>query len=533
MMDFIKKQWTALLGSIFVIVAFSYTFKFLVELGIINDFVKIILGIGAGIFIIIVGINVIPTNYNTVRQITTGLGVSLLYVTFTFAGINYNIWSTSTVFLSMSLVTIILTIYSYKSNARFLLNLSVLGALIAPLCIKPTDDQTLSLFVYLIVINICFLIVSSLKNCIELKLVSFFGTWILYFVYYFYYDPTSIEKPMLYLSIMFIYFVASFVAAVFDNKSKNGIFGLVMSTLNATLYTAMAVFICFNIVDISYILIFVGFICTIYSLSIYKITKETSFQFIINFSIGIFLLIVAGLHFAKNYSMKPMIIVAIWMSIAIISLVISNLKNNNYLKILATVLWWISTIYWFFYTWTTPIGKIFGIFIPIINFSGLTWLLLAGFGFYCSKKLNFDNGNLVVGKDLKYILRNAFALISHFIIGGLLTFQIDNLWDEYNIKGFDLWLMLSVTWGIYSLLLFAWGAYDKQRVFKIFGSIVLIVVAIKTILIDLSKSDTIYKIIALLILAVISFLITYINNKYSKDVLTSDNEIEMSVKDKE
>jgi uncharacterized membrane protein len=81
-------------------------------------------------------------------------------------------------------------------------------------------------------------------------------------------------------------------------------------------------------------------------------------------------------------------------------------------------------------------------------------------------------------------------------------------------------LTYSITWGIYALLIFIWGAYSKQAFFRWFGSVVLVLVAAKTIFIDLSSADTVAKILVLFILSVITFAISYINNIWKEETNT-------------
>lgn len=232
------------------------------------------------------------------------------------------------------------------------------------------------------------------------------------------------------------------------------------------------------------------------------------------------LLIISGSEIGSGTSIKPLISVFMWAIIAILILVIGQIKNKDYLKLISAVIWIFVGTYWYGVTWTTPMGEWFNTFIPILNWSGMAWVTLAVLGFYFSLKVKFDFASKdPAGSDSKFV-SNFFSVTSHLIVGGLLTFQIDNLWMEYTIKSFDLWLTLSVTWGIYALLLFVWGAYSKQSIFRWFGSVVLVIVAIKTIFYDLSESEMIFKIIAMFILAIITFAISYINSKWGKDQKT-------------
>jgi hypothetical protein len=82
-------------------------------------------------------------------------------------------------------------------------------------------------------------------------------------------------------------------------------------------------------------------------------------------------------------------------------------------------------------------------------------------------------------------------------------------------------LSLTVSWGIYALLLFVWGAYRRQMLFRAFGSVVLLIVACKAMFMDLEGEEMLYKVIVLLILGGISFLITWINGRWKEKTIES------------
>ena len=151
----------------------------------------------------------------------------------------------------------------------------------------------------------------------------------------------------------------------------------------------------------------------------------------------------------------------------------------------------------------------------------MVWIVLAVLGFYCASKVRYKSQDA----ESNVIVANVYALLSHFVVGGLLTIQIVNVFDAYD-WGAGKALTLSVTWAIYALLLFVWGAYSRQRLFRWFGSIVLLIVAIKAILLDLAGEDTIYKMIVFIVLGLISFVITWINQRWrDKEPVNSNSNL--------
>ncbi len=517
MKDLLRKHWITLLGAIFTFMAFSYSFKYAVDNGWISDGLKIGIGIMAASAFIVFGITMQQKGNIILSEILSGLGVALLYTTFSFAGIYYSLWTPMTVFLAMTAVTLALSVYSYKFNFRILMNLSILGALISPIVMKSQGDQVFTLFLYLLVINSIFFFVSVSKGWLELRLIPFIGTWVLFSVYYFYFNPESWVAPFRYAVSAFIFYIVGFLISSWREKKNFDGLNLYLGIANGAIFALWSFGIMHDIISFSIILGAMGLIYLLAAVTTYSLTKKNSFPVITNFAASIILIIISASEIGSGSAFKPIISVFMWAVIAAIVLIFGQIKKKDYLKLAATIIWIFTGAYWYGVTWFTPIGEWFNTFIPILNWSGMAWVALAVLGFYISLKVKFDFASKDPLESDRKFVSSAFSVTSHLIVGGLLTFQIDNLWKEYTINSFDLWLTLSVTWGIYALLLFLWGAYSKQSFFRWFGSAVLVLVAVKTIFYDLSDSEMIYKILAMFILAIITFAISYINNRWKNE----------------
>lgn len=513
MKELFKRHWITLLGAVFTFLAFSYLLKYAVDMGWISDQLKITLGLIAGSGFIIGGVSVQQRGKNVVNEILSGLGVSLLYTTFAFAGIYFSMWKPMTVFLCMVAVTLAASVYSYKFNLRVLMNLGCIGALIAPLVMR-SEEHIFTLFLYLLVINSAAFFVSVSKRWTELRFIPFIGTWILFTVYYIHFQPENWMVPFRYSLAAFIFYIIGFIASSWkEDKKFNGL-NLYLGIVNGVVFAIWSLVIMNDVTPYSLILGGIGIIYIAASLIVYGAVKKFSIPVISKFFAGLLLLLIACNDIGSGLDIKPMISVYIWTLVAAAVLIVGQIKNIDYLKLVAVVIWVLTGSYWFSTTWTTPLGIWFDTFIPVLNFSGFAWVLLAVFGFYVSLKVNFE---ILKGKDkddANYYMSNVFSILSHLVVGGLLTFQIDNLWEFYKIEFIDLELTYSITWGIYALLIFLWGAYSKQALFRWFGSGVLVLVAVKTIFFDLAGSDTIAKIFVLFILGIITFAISFVNNMW-------------------
>jgi uncharacterized membrane protein len=110
----------------------------------------------------------------------------------------------------------------------------------------------------------------------------------------------------------------------------------------------------------------------------------------------------------------------------------------------------------------------------------------------------------------------ALALASHSVVGGLLTIQIQNTWDAYQLEFVSVNIFLSISWMVYAMALFAWGAYANQLPFRFMGSAVIIITSIKVFLEDIRGSSNIYIALFLLVIGLIVLLIARID-KYWRE----------------
>lgn len=523
MKDLFRKHWITLLGAVFTFLAFSYLFKFAVDKGWISNELKIGIGIAAGVGFVLAGIALQQKHKNISGQIIDGLGVALLYTTFSFAGIYYAMWTPMTVFLSMAVVTLALSVYSFKFGLRILMNISLLGAIIAPLVMQAQGDQVFTLFLYLLVINTVFFFVSVYKKWTELRLISFLGTWTLFTTYYLYFQPSAWATPFRYAVITYLFYVAAFMASSWKDNLKFDGLNLYLGIINAVAFAIWSYAIMGGVMPYYLILSTMGLIYLGVSFITYGAIGKYSASVVTNFFGGLLFIMISGSEFGTGDASNPMVLVYLWSLVTIFLLAVGQHKKLDVLKLIAAIVWFVSGIYWFTTTWTTPLGIWFNTFVPVFNWSGMAWVVLAAIGFYFSVSVKFGDPAKSHDTLSDRLLSGFFAVAGHLIVGGLLTYQIDNLWEYYDLKFMDLGLTLSISWSIYALILFLWGAYTRQAMFRWFGSAVLCIVAVKTIFINLWSSETIYKILVLFILGIISFTISYINNRWKNQSKTADS----------
>jgi uncharacterized membrane protein len=518
MTTLIRKHWTSLLGVMFILAAFITLFKYSIDQGWITDGMKIGIGLLCGSGVAITGLALINrgVRYSTASQVLIGLGACLLYSTFSFAGIYYGLWSPITVLIGMTAVTAGVSAYAYRFDSRLLMSIALAGGLLSPLFMRPETDQVFTLFFYLLVLNTAFFSLSIVKGWSELRIGAFLGTWIVYVVYFVHFDP-PVEglwsMPFRYVLAAFLYYVIGFMVSSWKSNLRFDGWNLYLSLANGILFGCWSTYILNGDLNYAYILGFIGAIYLIAGSFIYRLTGRTELASASHWIGGLLTLLLACAQFGSGMDTKPIINVFVWGTIAGGLGILGQSKQWMLARIFSVLVWFIVGTYWFIVTWDTPRGEWFGAYIPFLNWGAMAWVLLAAIGFYYSVKNIVPQATRVAEEQLS----NLFAIVAHLIVGGLLTVQIQNLYIVYFDEASDQLqqLTLSVSWGIYALLLFVWGAYRREAIFRWFGTAVLLIVAAKAIFIDLDGEEMLYKVLVLLILGGISFLISWINGKWN------------------
>lgn len=516
MKDMVNRHWTSMLGVLFVMAAFITLFKYSMDQGWITEAMKIGLGLLSGAGIGIAGLKLTSRKpLNPIGEIMIGMGACILYATFSFAGIFYRLWEPMTILLGMSAVTIGISVYAYKFQSRLLMNMAMAGGLLSPLLMRPETDQVFALFLYLLVINVAFLFLSIAKGWHELRIISFLGSWLLYIVYFIHYNPSTEgfwSMPIRYALAAFLFYTVGLMISSWRNKLCFDGIDLYLNAANGILFGFWALLILYGEVDYGYILAFIGIVYLLGSYVVYQLTGKITTSSAGFFLGGLLLILVSVSSIGGGYESKPLITVLLWGCIAAIAAAIGHMKRWLLLSLCSLVTWFLVGAYWYVVTWDTPRGEWFGMYIPFLNWGAIAWMMLAALGFYFSRQLVIPQ----ITEQANRILARVYALFAHLIVGGLLTRQIENIFTEYLNESSSVYmqLALSVSWGCYALLLILWGAYYREQLFRWFGSIVLVLVAIKAIFMDLSGQEALYKVGVLLLLGAISFFITWINGKW-------------------
>ncbi|PWW07465.1 putative membrane protein DUF2339 [Paenibacillus cellulosilyticus] len=515
-----KKHWTTVLGAVFVLVSFITLLKYGSDQGWITDPIKIGAGllVGAAAGGVGLALHRRGGSIALAGEIGAGLGAAVWYSTSAYAGIYTGLWEPMLVLIVMSIITVAIASYAYVRNSRMLMIVSLAGAMMAPLVMRPESDQVLQLFLYLLVINAVMFAVSIAKSWVELRWTSFGFTWLLYAVYYVHFDPISDgwwSMPMRYLIAAFVFYLIAFYAAAWRTHNSFLCTDIYISFANTVLFGAWAAGLLQSHASMTTLMLVIGVAYGSLALLLYRIkgtAAKPAAAGYIHGALGAIALLIGASGLGTGSLYRPLVAVFIWVAIAAVVVWLGRRLRNDWLLASGTFIWLVTGLYWFSTAWDVPRLNWFGdMYVPFLNGGALAWIALAALGFYMSRKVTY--AAVAPTPEFQSFISVVYAIAGHLIVGGLLTIQVMDWFDEYHWSG-HVDLFLSVVWAIHALLLFVWGAYSSQRIFRWFGSAVLVIVALKAILLDLSGEDSIYKIIVFLALGIISMSISWINAKW-------------------
>ncbi|UVI31489.1 DUF2339 domain-containing protein [Paenibacillus spongiae] len=520
MLNVWKKHWTTFVGSLFMLASLLTLFKYTSDQGLLTDPIKIGIGLLAGAAFAAVGLTLYgfgrggnsAGSKRMAGEIGTGLGAAVWYSTCSYAGVYTALWDSLIVMLVMCAITAGISYIAYSYNSRMLMAVGLGGAMLAPLVMRPDTDQIFTLFLYLLVVNAAFFSISLMKSWVELRTAAFILTWILYGVYFLQMDPELggwWSMPVRYAVAAFLFYTIAFYAAAWKEKCSFAGLNIYFSFANTVLFGIWASFLLDGRNQVTIVLTVIGLLYLSLAGFVYRREGDKSLSFTVHAGFGGLALLLGLSGLGSGSEMRPMIGVYVWAVIAWSLVAIGSKLRSDIIKGAATLIWLCTGMYWFVESWDVPRLNWFGTFVPFLNGGAVAWIAIAAFGFYCARSVQYR----IADKQTNAVFANVYALFAHWVVGGLLTLQITSLYEEHDIAG-SLNLTLSVVWGLYALLLFVWGAYSRQRMFRWFGSTLLVIVSLKAVFLDMANSDTFYKMIIFVVLGAISFLITWVNSRW-------------------
>ncbi|MCZ8154635.1 MAG: DUF2339 domain-containing protein [Leptospira sp.] len=217
---------TMLLGAIwFINLAFEQYW--------INESVRIWMGLTLGSAIVYLGLRLIK-DWPLIGPSLAGTGVSLIFVSYFLGYFLYDLYNIQTTFIGLSLLSLFTISFSYLIRNEVVFGFGILGAFLVPALLSTGENSYQFLFLYLLVWNLLFLMISKVTQwrITPLLLLAgnhlMFGGWAVEKL-----ENSSWEIPLLFQSGIFLIFLYREHVLVPRISKSDQTFSLV--TVSATL----------------------------------------------------------------------------------------------------------------------------------------------------------------------------------------------------------------------------------------------------------------------------------------------------------
>ena len=531
MRDFIQKNWINALGMGLIFLALLYFMKLAVSNGWFPIELRLSLSGLCGMVALFAGFRLFEKGKQVTGQLLAGFGTAVLYATVGYISFSDEVyWTHGSLLVAMVGISLLVSGVSIRQNQRILYAISIVGGLITPFVIQAGAGTDLPLFIYVMVLNVAALYAGIARGWKENLIIAFLLSTGLFSSYYLLFDPQVWVRPFVYLSSLFALFTTGFLYASNKNERKLVDLELLLGMANGVVYILWSFWI-FKSFDLTYEIPMLA-TGVLYLLIAYLVYRRSDKKDMVGAGAFGALAFVTIIIAANNLTamidiggLKYAFTATLWMGLTALLFNVGK-RKDKYLVLISLISYCLVILYWYATAWLVDWVPVFGIkYIPFLNPGALVWIGLIVLGFAFSKFLrNTKDFAGIPAKDASAVL----ALITHIVVAGLLTVQIMNLWDAYNMQFLNVDLTLSLCWFLYALVLSIWNRKLQLKLFKVITAIVLVVSTGKVVLWDLGNESSVQKIIFLLVLGGITLLIgkMYTNHSEKNTPVLPDNDPE-------
>ena len=233
-------RWFAKIGIVVLVLGISFFLKYAFDNGWIGPTGRVILGVIAGLALLAWGEKTIR-QYALYGQIVSGGGLAVLYLS-VYAAFNfYHLISNFSAFAFLVLVTFVGIALSLRYAAPALMIVSALGGFATPVLASDGSNHQITLFIYIIMLDLSILVVSVFKRWHWLHLIGFVGTIAIFSAWFVkFYNTGQLFSTFFFLTAFFIiYSITSLVYNLVKKEKSTGI-EQVMALVSGLVYFSLS-----------------------------------------------------------------------------------------------------------------------------------------------------------------------------------------------------------------------------------------------------------------------------------------------------
>jgi uncharacterized membrane protein len=203
-------QWLNRLGVVAVLVGLSYFLKLAIENNWIGPAARILIGLAAGIALMVWSERFRKHGFAGFAYSLKALGIGALYLSLWAAFQIYHLVPAMLAFAGMVMVTLTAAALSLAQGSELLAALALLGGFLTPVLLASNRNQEVSLFAYLLLLDLGAMWIVAAKGWKRLLPEAFAGTWLLFAAWAdAYYSDAQLTVTLVFASIFFLMFAVT------------------------------------------------------------------------------------------------------------------------------------------------------------------------------------------------------------------------------------------------------------------------------------------------------------------------------------
>lgn len=215
----------AIAGGIALAITGFLFVQYSIERGWISPERRVIIGAIAGIVCLVVGFPLHARNYKALASSITGAGAVLLYAASWAAFTQYGMIDFFEAFGAMVAVTAVCCWLAYRQASQIVAVLGLAGGFATPIVLQSGQDRPITLFGYLLLLDLAFLFVAAKRRWPSIGLVALGGTFAIQALWIF----TRMERAGLVFGLVmlgvFALMFAGFIAFFASSERRRWIAG--------------------------------------------------------------------------------------------------------------------------------------------------------------------------------------------------------------------------------------------------------------------------------------------------------------------
>lgn len=547
-------KWFGRIGIFALVLGISFFLKYAFDNDWIGETGRVIMGILAGLALVILG-DRLREKYIQYASILTGGGIAVLYLSIYAAYAYYDLIDQMIAFAAMSAVTFAAGVLAIYYNKAGLAAFAVFGGFITPVLLSTGVNNQLGLFIYITLLNLGILGISFFRNWRGLNLLGFIGTMFLFLGWRAeYFTKDQLLLTMIFLAVTFMIYAISTVSQNILAQNETEESDAALITLNAIGFFVIS----YSLLDpyyssyMGFFAVLMAFVYFIFALIAFRFSPNDKYlaMFLPGLSI-FFLAIAAPIQFDGH------LVTIAWLAESAILMRVSFILPGFKMRFLS---WAIFVL---------AIARLVLMDIQISDLSRYNVVLNARFltfiiGIIVTSCVYYFYSRNEEGKDAENTktIKKAALFLANFLLLLILSSEVGAYFDKkiqavkragypncqsaYGYRNnYDLYnspdcraqyeeydkafqaqteetikikntqnVALSALWAVYAIMLLAFGFLKKNRLLRLMGMGLFCITILKLFFLDLWYLGSLYRIISSMVLGVILLIASFAYAKY-------------------